>query len=541
MSKAEEIINLQKREEGKQSNFRVLWQDTANLIFPRESDITVTRFPGTRRTVHIADDTAVIDSKVMSDGLLSAMIPAGEPFFKLNVSPDNLGGQSEDFENYLSVAAEKLHIALFESNFMLQMGETMRSLVVFGTGNIYSEWTIGGLNFRDWDVGLYQMLENSKGLVDTMILKFPYTARQAVQEFGNNAGKSISEAFSNEKTKENPFDIIHIVRPRKNRNIQLTDALNMPFESVYVAVKDKTTIDEGGFNEFPYHTPRWAKTSSEIYGRGVGTEILPQVKILNQQMNDLIECSNKWNNPPMEAMDNFEGEINTTPGAINWTTEIGSAKAIDEGIRGNFPITKEIIEMQREVVHTAFYKNAFFPLTDLKGDRRVTLEIRERIIEALRRVGQPVYRTQTELFKPLIIRSLNLLIRNGQIPRPPAGLQTYEIEYLGLMANALSSGQAKGFQQWVGIGAEMEDTFPGTKDNISIDEGYRDLGRSLGVKTEHINTSEEVEAIRLARAKQLAEQKALEIAQAAAQGYSQTKDAAEKGSPAAELQEAISG
>lgn len=541
--RAEDIIALQKREEDRQSNFRSLWQDTADHVFPQENSITSSVYPGTAKTTHIQDTTAVIDSKIMSDGLLSAIIPAGEPFFKLNAPSDSVGGQSEKYEEYLTVATEKLHIALFESNFLLQIAKTLRNLVVFGTGNLYSEWTAKvGLNYRDWGIGRYQMLENSEGRIDTMILTFPLTARQAVQEFGkDNPSKSVLDAMKEEKNHEKSFIFIHIVRPRENRKRWLTDNLNMPFESLYVAVKDKVIVEEGGFPEFPYHTPRWEQTSGEVYGRGVGTEILPQVKIVNQEKRDLNECGNKWNNPPREVLPSFEGEVQVFPGALNPVQEPGSIKALDEGLRGNFPITKEIVEMEREVIDKAFYKDVFVQLADLKGDRRTTLEIRERIMEGLRRVGQPTYRIQNELLDPGIIRSLNLMIRNGEIDEPPAGLDSLEIEYLGLMANALSSGQSKGFEQWVAAGIEMEETFPGTKDNINVDEGFRDLGRSLGVKAEHINPIETRDAIREQRAQRLAEQQALEAAQAAAQGYSQTSKAPEEGSLAGELQEAVAG
>lgn len=540
MSKrAEQIVKLQEREESKQANFRSLWQDTADLQFPRENSITKTEYRGTEKTVNVYDPTAVMDSKIMADGLLSSIIPAGEPFFKLNVSVDNRGGRSEDYTEYLHWAAEKLHVALFESNFLLQIAETMRSLIVFGTGNLYSEWVAGiELNFRDWDIGQYQILQNSQGLIDTMILKFPFTARQAAQEFVN-PGKSVLEAMAEEKNHEKEFQFIHLVRPRETRNRRLVNTLNMPFESIYVAVKDKVEVDEGGFQEFPYAVPRWAKTSSEINGRGIGTEIQPQVRVVNQQMCDFTECGNKWNNPPREVLDTFDGEVSVVPNANNFVQVIPSIKAIDDGVRGNFPITKEILEMQREVIDKAYYKDVWVQLADLKGDRRTTLEIRERIVEGLRRIGQPAYRIQSELLKPSIIRPLRLLIRNGELEPPPPGLESFDIEYLGLMANALSAGQAKGFQQWAATAIEMEETFPGTKDNINVDEGFRDMGRILGVKSEHINTVEERDAIREERARLAAERKAMEVAQMAAQGYGQTTGAPEEGSPAGEVMEAI--
>lgn len=537
---AEEIIALQKREEDKQANFRTLWQNTANYIFPRENNITNTMSRGAAKTETAYDTTAITDSADMASGLSNILFPPGLRFFSLRAS-DRVLNEQENIKNYLNLAAETTHNELFASNFMLQLNETLRSLIVFGTGNIYSEWTVRtGLNFRDWDVGSYQILENAAGRVDTMILKFPFTARQASQAF-ENPGKSVLEAMAEEKNREKSFDFIHIVRPRKNRNVLLEDSLNMPFESVYVAVKDKATVEEGGFEEFPYHVPRWMKTTGEINGRGQGTEILPQVRVLNQIMCDFIECGNKWNNPPREVLESFEGEVNVTPGAINWVTELPSIKSMDEGVRGNFPITKDILEMQREVVHKAFYRNVFDPLTELTGDRRTTLEIRQRIREAYKKLSSPIGRIQAELLDPLIIRAVRLLVRNGVLAPPPVRGLLVNIEYEGELALALKSAQANAFQNWVLFVSEIEGIWPGAKDNVSIDNAVRDMGRTLGVKNEHIASEQERDAAREMRAQQLQQKQVLETAQAAAQGYGQITKAPESGSPAEALQEALVG
>ncbi len=135
MSRAEDYIKRYDVEYNKLGTFRSLWQATADLVFPRENNITHVYAHGTEKITH-ADDTAITDSKVMADGLLSAIIPAGEYFFQLNVDKDNIGGQSEEYTDYLARATDKLHRELFSSNYLLQTAETMRSLISFGTGNI---------------------------------------------------------------------------------------------------------------------------------------------------------------------------------------------------------------------------------------------------------------------------------------------------------------------------------------------------------------------------------------------------------------------
>jgi hypothetical protein len=106
------------------------------------------------------------------------------------------------------------------------------------------------------------------------------------------------------------------------------------------------------------------------------------------------------------------------------------------------------------------------------------------------------------------------------------------------MANALSSGQARGFQQAAIIFAELEESYPGMKDNLNTDEGGRSLARSLGTKEEHLNTPEQRDAIRQQRAEAAQAQQMMEAAQVAGKAYKDTSGKPEDGSLAGELQNA---
>ncbi len=528
--KAKELIRFYDRQWGLNANFRTLWQETADLEFPRESYITETLVRGSKRTVNIYDTTAIMDSTEMSDGMMSALIPDGEYFFNWNVSVDNPLGTNDDYTQWLARATDKQHRALFASNFMQMGGETMRSLIVFGTGNQYSEYSINilGLNFKDYDIALYVTWEDDDGNTAGQAVKFPYTARQAVGRWGDKAGENVKKAFGNPETADNVFHFIHDVRKVKGR-----------WESKYISVKDEEFVDEGFFDDFPYHIPRWMKTSGEVMGRGVGTEILPQVKVLQRAMQDWIEASNKRVNPPLEQLESFDGDVDVTPGAVNVVMEMGSIKAIENAALGSQTAGEAEILMLRGFIDKAFFKDVFSPISDLKGDRRTTLEVRERILEGLKRVGQPVGRIKTGWFEPMLRRTLKLLIKHGEIPRPPEGLELIEVEYLGLMSNALSAGQSSAFQKWVAVGVEINEHTP-VLDNVNIDEGYKNLGRSLGVKAEVINDSDKVTEIRRQRQEAIEAQKEAELLAMAAQGYSQTTSAPESGSPAGALMEAAS-
>jgi len=535
--RAQEIIALRDRERAKQDNFRSLWQETADLEFPRENQITSRRTDGEDKS-RIYDSTAIMDSQDMASGLSAAFIPSGQQFFALQTRDKKLNKQ-DNVRRYLAEATEITHEALFESNFMLQLNETLRSLVVFGTGNIFSEFDLEsmGLNFKDYDIANYQILENSKGVVDGVIVTIPFTARQALQEFGVEAGPEVMKALSNPKTENDIFNFIHVVRPRKDRNPQLSDFSNMPYESVFVSEKDQLTVDEGGFDEFPFAVARWMKSSAEKYGRGQGTEVLADVRVLQTMKRDFIECGNKWNNPAREVLDSFEGPVRVKPGALNYVSEMGSIKALDQNLNGNFPITKEMLEFQQEIVHKAFFRDIFVALGDMKGDRRTTVEIIERIKEGLRRLALPVARLMSELFNPVVTRSVMLLIRNGSIPEPPAELQgqAFGIEYIGELALALRNQQAKAFQQWASFVAQMEAVFPGAVDNIDSDSAIKRMGSAFGVNTDDISSDEEITAKRQARAQQQQQAQMMAMAETGGKAYKNASGKAEEGSPAQAL------
>lgn len=539
MADAKEIILLWQREESKAANYRTMCQNTANLVFPRENQIITSQTPGVEKMNKVFDSTAIMASQDMASGLSINLVPPGQKFFSLKAVDRELR-EVEEVKVYLSKATEIAHDQLFDSNFLLQLNETLRSLISFGTGNIYSEYKTR-LNFKDYDIAMYLYLENSEGRVDTMLLRYPLTARQAMQEF-DNPGPTVTEAVKDEKKQYEQYEFIEIIRPREFRNMDAENTLNMPFEHIVVAVKDTEVIFEGGFSEFPFSVPRWMKSSYEKYGRGQGTESLPDVRMLNDMKKTFNELSNRHASPPLEILESFEGNVNVTPNAQNFVQEIPSIQGIKQSVLGNFPVTKDALEMQRDVVKDYWFSKAFAPLTELKGDRRTVPEIQERVQEAFRKIGAPIGRLQSELFTPMLTRVVLLLIRNGVIPYPPGILQRsrgFGIEYIGPLSLALKSSEVRASQQWIEVVSVMEDVFPGAKDNVDSDSAIRRMGRTFGVNEEDIATEEEVTVKREARAEELQRQQALEMAQLAAQGYSQTTKAPEEGSAAGQIQEAI--
>ena len=538
---AEEIIAMQGQLETQDSILRSRWQDEANYIFPRESNITDISMPGSPNKVTLYDTTGVTESDNMTSGLLTNLVPAGQKFFSLTTDDD--AAEMDVVKSYMSRSTRSLHEELFTSNFILQLGESLRALVVHGTGNLFSEWR-QGLNFTDWDISRYQILEDFGGRVDTMFIKFPKTAKQAYEKWGPKAGKSIVELFEGSsadyKKQNETFWFIHMVKPRKNWNPRLEDDMNWEWESRYVGIKDKNDIEEDGYPEFPYCVPRWTKTTGEAHGRGIGTFILPQVKMVNANKRDFNMVGNKWADPAIDVLESFVGVYKVFPHARNNVLEFPTGVP-HQGQQGNFPIVKDILDSERMIIKEAFYHDAFAPLSGLTGDRRNELEIRQRIMESFRKIGAPVGRLESELFTPLLTRCYYLLVRNGVIEPPPEELQgrKLKITYLGPLSLAQQNAEVTASQQWIATIKELEESpsgaFAGVSDNVDYDKAARRMGRVYGVNEDDIRPEDERDAMREQRQKQIAEQKALEVAQVAAGAYGQTTKAPEKGSAAEKL------
>jgi len=536
--RAVEIIHMAEQEESKAANFRSLYQSVADLMYPVENQITGSHTPGEDKSLNIRDPTGIFALDDMVAGLIGTWIPSGQKFFGIKAKDRRRGGTDRSLR-YLALATDVAHEEMFESNFMLQLHDTVKALGAFGTGNIYSEWNtkVGGLNYKDWHISTYTIKQDARGRVDTVIITFDYTARQACDEFENPGEKVIKDA-SDLKTESKLHTFIYVVRPRLKRNVMLVDNLNMPWESVYVNKNEKIIVDEGGFEEFPFAVPRWEKSSVEKYGRGRGTVMLSAVKELQQMHKDFVECGNRWNNPSRWQIDAaMEGTLDNSPGALNHFMEKDAAGALDSQLNGNFPITKDVIEFQQEIINKGFYKDIFVQMADLKGDRRTTVEIEARLKEGLRRLVSPVARMESELFTPLITRSVLLLIRNGRIPKPPPELSGAEfgIEYMGELAMAMRNYQARAFTQFTSLLAGMAPMFPEATDILNLDRALPNIGVTMGVRVEDMNTEEEIAAKRAKRAQDEMQMKMLMAAQAGAEAYSKATKAPEAGSPAEEL------
>lgn len=540
--RAIQIIKMAEEEEGKAANFRNLYQEVANYVYPCENQITSQRTPGEDKSLLIRDPTAMFAADDMVSGLIGTWIPSGQNFYGLKTK-NRVEQYSSRAFMWLAEATEVSHEEMFDSNFLLQLHDTVKALVCFGTGCLMTEWDYDrlGLNYKDWHISTYTIKQNARGLVDTVIITYTLTARQAADEFGS-PGETVREAAGDIKTESKKFKFIQIVRPRLQGSQLLISNEDMPYESLIVNVKEKIIVKEEGFSENPFAVPRWEKSSVEKYGRGRGTIMLSAIKELQQMWLDFMKLTERRYNPPRWQMaDAMEGTLNNSPGALNIFTDRDAAGALDPNLNGNYTELKDAILLQQEIINKGFFKDIFVQLGDLKGDRRTTVEIQARLKEGLRRLVSPVSRLEYELFTPVVTRSVMLLLRNGRIPPAPPELvgQELQVEYIGELAMAMRVYQARAFTQFADLLMGLSQKYPEALDELNLDRALPRIGVSMGVRGQDLNTQEEKDAKRQERKQQQQLVQEMAMMQAQSKAYKDTQRSPEQGSPAEQLVGAV--
>lgn len=526
---------------GKQANARSVWQRTGDAMWPYvqiDNEYTA----GTDRTKPILDTTPMLDMLDMVSGFKQVLMPAGQTFFVINPSPNKV---SDNAKRYLSYLTDTSHDHLFGSNLMLVIDQVLISLITFGPGGVFTKFIPGkGLVYRAPKIGSYVLIEDEWENVIGSIHEIKMSAGEAYETYGNKVGQECMAKALDPAGQFEDVKFLYKVAKNTQRDPFISPRVgtNMAYRGTIVSQKDKVVVEEGGFMENPYAFARWIRPEYERDGRGIGTEMMPQIKILFAMNKDFNECANRWNHPAQQAkLDGVEGQVDVSPDALNWVTEIGNIQALDGNLNGNFPVTVEALKQQRDIIDRAFFKNAFDPLGELKGDRRTTIEIQERVRGTLKRLGPPTTRIWHELLTKVIERSVLELIRNGVVAPPPEELsgKKFGIEYIGPLAMALKSEQARGLQEWLNFVGAANQQFPDQyiSDNVDFDEAIPRIGRTFGVNVDDIATPEERDAKRAARAKALQEQKQMQMAESMGKAYNAGKDAPDAGSPAEQMLE----
>ena len=501
--------------EGSRGTWEDHWQEILDYVMPRKADITFKRTKGEKRAEILFDSTAITASNLLAASLQGTLTSPSLQWFNIKLKEEQLN-QDRGVQLWLEDCSKRMYEVFNETNFNSEVHEMYLDLVTIGTGALFVEEGNKGfveskIHFNTMHIAEYYIQENVQGYVDTLYRRYKLSARQAVQEFGeDNLGEKVLQAAKEKPDKM--FNFIHAVEPLEDYERAMGKSnTKLPFHSCHVCEEDKMLVRGGGYNEFPYLVPRWSKATGEIFGRSPSYNALPDIKTLNKAVEIGLKAWAKAIDPPLLVQDDgVIGRVRMTPGGITVVRNDAAIKPLQIG--SNWQITDMKENQLRTAIRQAYYSDQL-QLQD--GPQMTATEVQVRYELMQRLLGPTLGRFQSEFLNPLIERVFNIMFRaNALLPVPEiAEGQSLQVEFIGPLARSQRMEEAVAVERLYQLGMQLAQADPNILDLFDNDTAIRLRAELLGVPKTVLRGPAEVEQMRRQRAEAQQQQQQMMMAQ----------------------------
>lgn len=478
-SAADQLVGELLREfstaEGKRGIWEKHWEEVAQKVLPYYSTSFYSQgntVPGAQRGQDQYDVTANAALWKFAAAMESMLTPASAKWHKLRSTDPQLMKRRD-----VQLWFDQVNDAMFHfrysphSGYQANQHDGYVSLGAFGTGCLFTDQyrdpanpQMRGLRYRNIHLGELFFAANFQGQVDKVYRRYKMTLRQIAQKWGED---NMPELYKNQlKDKpENEVVVLHIVKPRENRDPQRLDSKGYRFASYYIIRDTRTLMEEGGYRCFPYSTSRYITAPGELYGRSPAMNVLSAIKVLNEQKKTLLKQGHRAVDPVLLAHDDgiLDG-FSLRAGAMNYGAVSAEGRPLVHALpTGNVQVGKELMDDERHAINDAFLVTLFQILVETP--QMTATEVLERAREKGALLSPTMGRFQSESLGPQIEREFDLLAWQGLIPPPPQILvdmdAEYRTEYDAPLNRAMRSDEAAGTMrsmQWAAeIAAQTQD------------------------------------------------------------------------------------
>src|ERR1019366_546770 len=294
-------VQLARRFDGQKSTRYVWdnhWRELTDAMLPRKNDILREQIPGTRKGIDLYDNTAMHSAELLAGALHGLLTNPATYFFGLSSGVPEIDDDDE-VRNWMQDTTHRMHNVFNESNFQTEIHEVYIDEAVLGTAALSIEEDPDYVvKFKAWHIKNVYLEEDPDGRVNRLYRYFKWDADKMMKYFGlENLSKAVIKCIDAGDS-DTKFEIIHGIYPANPEEKNAHKWI-----SQYIEYEQKNELKVGGYNEFPYCTPRWVKVSEETYGRPCGMTALPEAKTINEQVRQSLIASQKIIDPPMQLPD----------------------------------------------------------------------------------------------------------------------------------------------------------------------------------------------------------------------------------------------
>lgn len=531
-------INLKKIHSGYKSdkayydeNWRDHHKELQENLMPRTGENldgnTGTSEHGQKLNEKMMGSAPRIAARVLSDGIKSSAVPATGGWYELGLGNKELLEQ-EHIKAWIEAVQDEIYGAMNQSNFYTVSHDLILEMVVYGTGAMFIEADFDSIIWcQSITAGTYFVGVDHKGRINRFNRLIKMQARNVVAMFGEeNVSQAVREdVMGQDKVGAMWVDVIHIIKPNDGRDITKIDAANKAYLSVYYEadkVSEGKPLRVSGFDMNPAIVARWSTKGSELYGRGPGMDILPDVKELYYQIKAYIKLVRKGVSSAKVADASLKtgSKLNQKPDSVIYV------KGLMDG--RNPPIQNadvsslearwllERIRQLIESIQSGMYNDLFLLLTSSNVPKkdRTAFEVARVEEEKLVALGRVMENMTSEFIHRAIDIIFEILFKAGRIPPPPVEIagQDIKVEAISSLAKAQRLNEFTPIQQTLSLMAQLIQLNPNAVKKLDekqvVDLAARAFGAPVGMikSDETVALEEQAEAEELLRQQALAEE-----------------------------------
>lgn len=500
--RVDDIMRRHSKMESDRAVFDAHWREIAERILPRADLFRTNRQAGDKHTEKIFDATANLALERFAAAMESMLTPRTQRWHRLKTMHEELNDDPE-VKLWLDQATTILFNCRYapKANFASQANEGYMSLGAFGTHGMFIDEAIGhGVRYRSISLSELYIGENHQGVIDTVYRKFPMTARQMVQKWGEDkVGDKIKAAA--EKTPDQHFDVLHAVQPNNEIEYGRKDYKGMAFASCYVSIDGRTILSEGGYRTMPYAVGRYVTSPREIYGRSPAMTVLPDIKMLNEMSKTVIRAAHKIVDPPLLLQeDGALAAFDLRPGALNYggVNEQGNQLVHPLQTNARVDIGMDMMDQRRKVINDAFLVTLFQIMVESPAMTATEAMLRAQEKGAL--LAPTMGRQQSEFLGPLIERELDILSHARVLPPMPKALidagGMIDVEYVSPLNRAQRSEEGIAILRTLESMTPLAQVDPTVLDVFDAELVARELAEINGVPVKVMRTPDQVKAMK---------------------------------------------
>lgn len=491
MPLADDIIDRYDEAKGVRAQYEDTLFELGRYVWPQMQDIVHTEKDDNDnrvRTVDIYDVTAILASERMTTGIIGNMMPVGTRMFEF-ASEDEDENADTETKARLSIATAMVHKILWQSNFIGQVANLVRSMVVFTLGAISMQTVKKRRVFKSYHIRDIFFERNYLNEVDTVFRRIFYTARQAQQAWGDDLGKSVAQDLKNSKNKSKVHEFVHAVIP--NKDFDGKKVGSGQWVSLIINIKDKHIVEEKGSKSLIYRIVQFGENLDGDMGYSPSVELLPEIKMVNAMSRTMIVTGEKIADPPMMVEDDgIVGQpVTSGGGLIAIRTGAQMPQPWNSGAR--LDITDAMIKDRQQTIREGFLNDVF---DAVKFHRRQTrAELKEAEVLGVIEEGfvalMPLVKSLTrDLLNPIVLDILDSL-------EIDLGIAEKKIVYKGRLAMAMAAIEAGAIETFIAKQFDI-DQIHHTLDNIDMDKAARITALDSGVPASVLRDEDEVAEIR---------------------------------------------